>query len=354
MINQRIFIVCADPKAQGGVSSLIHAISLSGIYGKNSRFFYPYKVGNKVYKLINALMVWIKFMTWCVFIRPEFVHIHTSSYQSFKRKYLFVSLCRFFKIPYVLHLHGGSFIPFYQSSSRKWQRRISQSLMMAATVVTVSPQFRQELLKLFNIEDCRIIPNFGALVPLDNIDPEITKEKLSSLSLLFMGDIADYKGFEDAVLILMEVRKRFPSLTLNCAGKMDIVYFNNILQNHKATECVKYLGFISGNQKADILQKAVFFVSPSYVESFGLSNMEAASMGTPILAYAVGGVPSVITSGQSGYLADKNDWKSLAVKLCEIIGDEDAYYKLQASSVKDMKDKFSIPKITKLYHDLYR
>jgi L-malate glycosyltransferase len=54
---------------------------------------------------------------------------------------------------------------------------------------------------------------------------------------------------------------------------------------------------------AEILACADLFLLPSASESFGLAALEAMSCGVPVVGTAVGGMPEVVESGVSGYLA---------------------------------------------------
>jgi glycosyltransferase involved in cell wall biosynthesis len=85
-----------------------------------------------------------------------------------------------------------------------------------------------------------------------------------------------------------------------------------------------------------------------------MSNLESALMGTPALAYAVGGVPFVINSGKSGYLATLGDWPSLVEPILKYIASDNDYLILQQTCIKDMQSKFSIDSISNMYQKLYQ
>jgi glycosyltransferase involved in cell wall biosynthesis len=74
---------------------------------------------------------------------------------------------------------------------------------------------------------------------------------------------------------------------------------------------VTFHGFVDEQAKADLLARAWVGALPSVKEGWGLSVVEAASHGTPSVAFSrAGGLAESILDGQTGVLVD---------------GDEDAY-----------------------------
>ena len=64
------------------------------------------------------------------------------------------------------------------------------------------------------------------------------------------------------------------------------------------------------------------FVIPSREEAFGKVVAEAVACGTPVVGFAVGGIPDVVRSGVTGLLAPPEDVRALREAIETILGDE--------------------------------
>jgi glycosyltransferase involved in cell wall biosynthesis len=80
------------------------------------------------------------------------------------------------------------------------------------------------------------------------------------------------------------------------------------------------LGFVSGDRlKVLAYSAADVFVSPARAESFGLVLQEAAACGVPSVGFRVGGIPDIVRHGETGLLADPEDWEGLARGIVELL-----------------------------------
>lgn len=86
---------------------------------------------------------------------------------------------------------------------------------------------------------------------------------------------------------------------------------------------VHFLGSLPQPVLARYLALASVCVVPSYSESFGLVALEAAACGTPVVAARVGGIPTIVKDGLTGYTLTSNDPAQYAERISRLLVDED-------------------------------
>lgn len=68
-----------------------------------------------------------------------------------------------------------------------------------------------------------------------------------------------------------------------------------------ANKNIEFLGFVSDDEKWRLLSQAKALIIPAE-EDFGLTSVEAQSVGTPVIAFAKGGVTETVIDGKTGFL----------------------------------------------------
>jgi N-acetyl-alpha-D-glucosaminyl L-malate synthase BshA len=92
----------------------------------------------------------------------------------------------------------------------------------------------------------------------------------------------------------------------------------------------------------------------SEVESFCLSILELMSVGVPSVAFAVGGIPEVVTSGEHGLLVPFPDADAMAAALESILTDPVRRAALGDAARIRAREQFSAAAIVPHYEDVYR
>jgi len=85
-------------------------------------------------------------------------------------------------------------------------------------------------------------------------------------------------------------------------------------------QCV-FVGSVPHEEMFREMAAAAFTIVPSRSEAFGLVNVESMSVGTPVIASAVGGIPEIIRDGVDGYLVPPDDPEALAEKMKLLLSD---------------------------------
>ena len=130
-------------------------------------------------------------------------------------------------------------------------------------------------------------------------------------SFAYLGRLKKYKGV-DLVLRAFALLK-VPDATLEIAGAGE---FRGELEQLAVTlgvsDRVQFLGRIDETQKQLLLRRAwaTLFASPK--EGWGITNLEAAASGTPVIASNSPGIRESVRHGETGYLVPHGDVAAMA------------------------------------------
>ncbi len=83
------------------------------------------------------------------------------------------------------------------------------------------------------------------------------------------------------------------------------------------------LGFVSQDEKADLLDAGDVFAMASRTDSFGMVYLEAWLNRKPVIGAAAGGVPDVISNGDDGFLVRFGDEAELAMRVKQLLTDKE-------------------------------
>lgn len=159
--------------------------------------------------------------------------------------------------------------------------------------------------------------------------PFFPKEKIKTV--MFLGALAKDKGVEDAIKVfsLLNKKGKYNFWIVGRGGESYVSKLLSMCKELGLDNKVKFWGFVDQAKKFELLARSHILINPSAREGWGLVNIEANAMGTPIVAYDVPGLVDSIKDGQSGLLVKKNLPEELAKTTIEILGDKEKYKHLQ-------------------------
>ena len=104
---------------------------------------------------------------------------------------------------------------------------------------------------------------------------------------------------------------------------------------------VIFTGFVDEAQRDQAIQNCDIFVGPSRYESFGLVYLEAMRAGKPCIGCDVGGIPDVITDGDTGLLVPSADEKALLEAIIRLVEDPQLRFRMGQNGLRDFRTKFT-------------
>ncbi len=114
------------------------------------------------------------------------------------------------------------------------------------------------------------------------------------------------------------------------------------------------LGFLYDDQpKVQAYSAADVFVVPSRHENQGLVPIECIACGTPVVAFAVGGLPEVVRNEVSGTLAEPENAQNLRAKIAQVLTNSELRQTLAQKCRTLAVNEFDITLHAQRYIDLY-
>jgi glycosyltransferase involved in cell wall biosynthesis len=165
--------------------------------------------------------------------------------------------------------------------------------------------------------------------------------------VIWLGKFNPDKGVHEAILAARQAKvKLLLAGSIDHLEAEDLAYYQTKIEPYIDNQQVIYLGEINDQQKNKYLGEALALLNPiKWQEPFGLTMVEALACGTPVIAFAQGAAPEIITDGQTGFLVDTIE--AMAAQLKNI-----SQLKRQACRQR-AEAHFSSPIMTQRYLEVY-
>lgn len=133
---------------------------------------------------------------------------------------------------------------------------------------------------------------------------------------VWIGKFNPDKGVHEAILAAKKANvKLILGGKIDELDKDDFTYYNEQIKPLIDGEQIVYVGEVNDQQKNNYFGDAQAFLNPiKWNEPFGLVMTEAMATGTPVISFANGSAPEVVSDGQTGFLVQTVDEMVEAMK----------------------------------------
>ncbi|NIM19165.1 MAG: glycosyltransferase [Candidatus Latescibacteria bacterium] len=226
--------------------------------------------------------------------RELFDVIHAHDWMTFPAA---IRIAAFSGRPLVVHLHATEF-----DRSGEWINRsvfdIERCGMHAATrVIAVSERTKQIIVQRYGVPAEKVVVVHNG-IDFNPLEETARHNGRREKTVLFLGRITMQKGPEYFVRAAARVAEWMDKVRFVVAGKGDQLPFIIGLANELGLgDRVEFAGFLHGADVDRAYRTADVFAMPSVSEPFGLTALEAARHGVPVIMSKSSGVAEVLRRG---------------------------------------------------------
>lgn len=286
-----------------------------------------------VYELKNILKL----------VDPDVIHAHDFTAS-------IVSALTLTKTPIISHIHNN--VPWLKKIGFNSLAYLFSSIKYYK-ILGVSPSIINEYIfsslikkKFVNIEN-----------PIDksSIIYKASKksENTNEYDLIFIGRLCEQKNPLAFIESVYKLKKYVPNISVAIIGEGDLKNeCINLIEKNDLEENIHLLGFLKNPYP--IIKKSKVLCMTSRWEGYGLVAAEALSLGKPVVATIVGGLPTIVNE-ECGFLTNSNDEYIKEIK--KLLENENYYSKKETGAMLRSDEinniKMYMKKISSTYNEVF-
>ncbi|PYI54888.1 N-acetyl-alpha-D-glucosaminyl L-malate synthase BshA [Paenibacillus flagellatus] len=169
--------------------------------------------------------------------------------------------------------------------------------------------------------------------------------------LIHISNFRPVKRVSDVVDVFAKVSEKVPSRLLFVGEGPELSKTICKVKEMGLTERVIFAG--KQDDVAQVISLADVMLLPSEKESFGLVALEAMACGVPTVGSNAGGIPELITHGETGFLAPTGDTRQMADYVVRLLTDRELYDRFVTACLERATKTFCNDLITAQYEQIY-
>jgi L-malate glycosyltransferase len=264
-------------------------------------------------KYVRTVVYTIAYLALLLLRLPRFdvAHIFAASYFSFVIAPPAVWVAKLYGKPVLLNYHSGE----AEDHLRRWPRSTKLIFGLADRVVTPS-RYLVGVFAQFGIE-AEAVSN---IAPLERF--VFRERRPLRPTLLSNRSLESHYNVSDTLRAFALIERRVPDARLIVAGDGGERARLQAMAAKLGIKRVEFVGAAPPDRMPEIYDRADIFVNSSLVDNMPLSLIEAFACGLAVVSSNAGGIPHLVTEGETGLLSPCGDYEALAANVIRLLEDQ--------------------------------
>ncbi|RBP89007.1 N-acetyl-alpha-D-glucosaminyl L-malate synthase BshA [Cytobacillus firmus] len=169
--------------------------------------------------------------------------------------------------------------------------------------------------------------------------------------IIHVSNFRGVKRVPDVVMAFAKITEEVPSKLLLVGDGPEMTVICRLVNDLQLKEKVLFLGKQDNLEELYSISDLMLLLSEK--ESFGLVALEAMACGVPCIGTNTGGIPEVISDGETGYICNLGDITDISKKAIKLLNDEPLLERFASQSISLAKGRFSASQIVIQYEEFY-
>lgn len=169
--------------------------------------------------------------------------------------------------------------------------------------------------------------------------------------LMHISNFRPVKRVGDVVDVFKRVQEEVPAKLLFVGEGPDLPKIQWKIREMGLEDKVHFLG--KQDDIAQVISMADVLLLPSEKESFGLVALEAMACGVPTVGSIAGGIPELVTHGETGFLAPIGDVNAMAEHCLTLLTQPEQMKRFREACLHRAKNDFSSERMMQTYESIY-
>ena len=276
-------------------------------------------------------------------------------------------LARELRVPHVVTFHTLALIKMQSRAGEmepEEREAVEREAMLSADrIIAFSGHERDSMARLYGADPRKVMlaPCGVDLTKFRPMDQREARRKLGlngEKLLLYVGRVEPLKGLDLLVETAAQMEAEGDGVRMMVVGgggpgEPETDRVRQLAKERQVEGLIDFVGRVNHDELPLYYNAADVCLVPSYYESFGLVALESMACGTPVVATRVGGLPTLVHHGHTGYLKSWRCPEAFANSVEMIISSERLQESL-GTAARRRAEMMGWPNVASMISDEYR